>query len=207
MKYFIIGDIHGCYFTIREMLDEHWNKKEEQLILLGDIVNKGKNTFKTLEYLIRLNKKHLKNMIILKGNNEYLFEKYYRKEMTISVKKEFEKYNLNSSDALDWMSQFPHFIEFDNIFISHAGIDIDHTDDLKQDNLDILFTTKKLRNIGKVQFLGHVIVKEVLFDKDANAWYLDTGAANGKVLTGAKVDDTGKILEFINLKVDNRDIA
>jgi serine/threonine protein phosphatase 1 len=49
MKHFIIGDIHGCYYTFQEML-KNWDSENEKLVLLGDYVNKGKHSFAVLEF-------------------------------------------------------------------------------------------------------------------------------------------------------------
>src|SRR5690625_6047067 len=48
------------------------------------------------------------------------------------------------------------------------------------EDYDLLFNRKALKNIGKPQFLGHIIVDKRTFDKKANAWYLDTGAGDRK---------------------------
>ena len=119
--------------------------------------------------------------------------------------KMFKKYNLDYNKTLDWLRLLPHYMESKHIFISHAGVDIDNKDDLEIDELSVIFTKKKLRDVQKVQFLGHLVYDEPYLDEDANAWYIDTGAGFGKKLTGAKVNEQGEILEFISLELDERD--
>lgn len=205
MKYFIIGDVHGSYFTMLKMLD-HWNAQNEKLIILGDFINKGKNTLQVLSHLFQLQHKHPNQVIILKGNNEYLFEKYYRKNIKPSILKQFRSHNLNYINTLYWLNQLAHFKEFNHILVSHAGVYVNITQPLNQADLSLLFSKEKLRDIGKVQFLGHRVVEEAYYDKKANAWYMDTGAGNGDKLTGAKVTDKGEIENFIVHEVDRKDI-
>lgn len=207
MNYFIVGDIHGCYYTMRELIDNHWHMSEEKLVLLGDFVNKGKHTFAVLEYIINLQKKYPEKVILLKGNNEYLFEKYYRDGITLSAKQKFENYNLDYLEVLDWMHKLPHYYENGKIFFSHAGVGVDSLSPHNQDNIDVIFNKKKLRNIHKMQFVGHVVVENPTYDELAKAWYLDTGAGYGKKLSGAKTDASGNVQNLIQIPVYHKDIA
>lgn len=205
MNYFIIGDIHGCYFTLREMLDKHWVTEKEKLIVLGDFVNKGKHTFAVIEFLMKLKKKSGKNLVILKGNNEYLFEEYYRDSITLGAKQKFENYNLDYIRTLNWMRKLPHQWQNGSVYASHAGVPVDAEFPVSDDDIRILFNRKPLKNIGKKQFLGHIVVEEPFYDEDADAWYLDTGAGTGKRLTAAKVDTDGNVTQIVSLEVNSKD--
>lgn len=203
MTYFIIGDIHACYFTTKNLL-KHWHPNEK-LVILGDIVHKGIHTFKTLAYMMNLQKDYPENVIILKGNNEFLFEQYYRRNFSSYAQINFKKNQLDYRKTLDWIHQLPHYVELENIFMSHAGVDQQNNNLQNLNELSLIFTKQKLRNIQKVQFLGHLDFEEPRFDEEANAWYLDTGAGFGRKLTGAKVNESGQVLEFISLELDERD--
>lgn len=206
MQYFIIGDIHGCYFTLQKML-EKWNPEVEKLVFLGDYVNKGKHSFAVLEFLINLQKKYKNQIVLLKGNNDYLFEEYYRDSISLKAKQKFELHNLNYLTTLDWLRSLPHQFQNGQVYASHAGISVDAEFPVSDDDVQVLFNRKPLKNIGKRQFLGHIVVKKPEFDENANAWYLDTGAGFGKFLTGAKVAENGEILEMISLKILENDIS
>lgn len=206
MKHFIIGDIHGCYFTLKEMLT-YWNSSEETLILLGDYVNKGKHSFAVLEFLMNLEKVHPNQIIILKGNNDYLFEEYFRDSMSIPTQQKFEQYNLNYMETLDWISNLPHQYDNEWIYASHAGIAEDSEFPIEEDDIQVLFNRKPLKNIQKIQFLGHIVVDEPEYDETANAWYLDTGAGFGRKLTGVKVLENGTIEEMISLYIHEKDFS
>lgn len=206
MAYFIIGDIHGCYYTMRQMIDSYWRSGTEKLVLLGDLVNKGKHTFAVLEYVMKLQKEFPEKVFVLKGNNEYLFEKFYRDGITLSAKQKFENYNLDYLQVLDWMENLPHFYENGKVFFSHAGIPVDSEIPPDHENLDLIFNKKSLKNINKTQFLGHLVVDQPTFDEEENAWYLDTGAGYGKKLSAVRADDSGNVTDIIQLNVNRKDI-
>ncbi|MFV0304592.1 MAG: metallophosphoesterase [Moheibacter sp.] len=207
MNYLLIGDIHGCYYTLQKMLNRYWQIDSENLIILGDFVNKGKHTFAVLEFLMNLQKKYKEKVIILKGNNEYLFEEYCRNSITFKLKQKFENYNLNYIQTLDWIDKLPHFWETDTFFASHAGIPITKNIPVLEKDVDLLFNRKPLQDIGKHQFLGHIIVSNPTFDKNARAWYLDTGAGNGKSLSAIRINDSAQVLKTISLSVSKKDIV
>ena len=50
-----IGDIHGCYQEFTELLERLELTKDDQLILLGDLVNRGPDSSKVIE-LARANR-------------------------------------------------------------------------------------------------------------------------------------------------------
>lgn len=39
-KIFVIGDVHGCLHTLEKMLS-YWEKNTEQLIFVGDLIDRG----------------------------------------------------------------------------------------------------------------------------------------------------------------------
>jgi len=207
MNYFIVGDIHGCYFTFRELLEKHWDSESEKLILLGDFVNKGKHTFAVIEFLMGLQRKLKENMVILKGNNEFLFEEYYRDSINLVSKQKFENYNLDYIQALNWMDKLPHHWQNGVVYASHAGIPEDAEFPMEDDNLVELFNRKPLKNIGKRQFIGHIVMDIPVYDEASDAWYLDTGAGFGKKLSAARVDIDGNVLSLHSLEVHEKDKA
>lgn len=68
----MIGDIHGHYDEFRQLLRRvEYNKKDDELLVLGDFVTKGPDSFKVLDYLID----HKIECIL--GNHEYYVLQYY----------------------------------------------------------------------------------------------------------------------------------
>ncbi|MEO5957553.1 MAG: metallophosphoesterase [Opitutaceae bacterium] len=67
-----IGDIHGCHLEFAELLDRIALAKEDRLVLLGDLVNRGPDSCKVID-LARENR-----AIALLGNHELRLLKYRR---------------------------------------------------------------------------------------------------------------------------------
>ncbi|CAX40865.1 calcineurin-like phosphoesterase, putative [Candida dubliniensis CD36] len=68
----LIGDIHGHYIEFRKLLTKiHYNKHKDHLIVLGDFISKGPDSFKTLNYLIN------NNIDCVLGNHEYYILQNY----------------------------------------------------------------------------------------------------------------------------------
>ncbi|WP_308860236.1 metallophosphoesterase [Paenibacillus radicibacter] len=68
----VISDIHGCYDEFIRLLGKvFYNHKEDQLILLGDYCDRGKNSKKVIELIKYLNEEC--GAIVLKGNHDQMF--------------------------------------------------------------------------------------------------------------------------------------
>lgn len=66
MRTLTIGDIHGRYNALKEVLDKSkFNYDKDKLIVLGDIVDGGINTYKVIEKLLKI-----KNVVFVRGNHD-----------------------------------------------------------------------------------------------------------------------------------------
>ena len=73
MRTVIIGDIHGCYSTLVELLrkiEYSPADKNTILIFLGDYIDRGPKIRETLDYLIKLKISAGNRVIFLRGNHE-----------------------------------------------------------------------------------------------------------------------------------------
>lgn len=69
IKRFVIGDIHGRFEALKEVLKKsNFNYDEDWLILLGDICDGGYNTYEVVEELLKI-----KNRIFIIGNHDVWF--------------------------------------------------------------------------------------------------------------------------------------
>ena len=50
MKRLIIGDIHGCFTELQELLDKAGLSPQDEIIALGDIVDRGPDSTKVLDF-------------------------------------------------------------------------------------------------------------------------------------------------------------
>lgn len=70
MSTYVIGDIHGCYFDLLNMLKLIDLQEDDQLICLGDYLDYGNLNY---DMLIWIEEEAPKNVILLKGDHELRF--------------------------------------------------------------------------------------------------------------------------------------
>ena len=79
-RLFAIGDIHGCFDTLEELVNNKIQlKKSDKLILLGDYIDRGAKSKEVVEYIIDLQKKGF-NILPLMGNHEAMLLDAYDNE-------------------------------------------------------------------------------------------------------------------------------
>lgn len=79
---YIMSDIHGCYDEFIEMLEKIDFKDEDTLYILGDVIDRGPEPIKVLDYIM-----NHKNIEMILGNHEFMMLDYFKeKEYGISSK-------------------------------------------------------------------------------------------------------------------------
>jgi serine/threonine protein phosphatase 1 len=69
-RIFAIGDIHGCYDQLRELIESKIKATPgDKLLFLGDYIDRGKNVKEVIDYVISLKNKNF-NIVTLIGNHE-----------------------------------------------------------------------------------------------------------------------------------------
>lgn len=72
MRTFVVGDIHGQSEALLQVLKlSYFNTEVDRLIVLGDIVDGGPNTFEVLEILLTI-----KDLIMITGNHDQWFIRF-----------------------------------------------------------------------------------------------------------------------------------
>lgn len=66
MKY-IVSDIHGCYGQYLALLDKIHFSGEDELYVLGDVVDRGPEPIKTLQDMMRR-----PNVVFILGNHDFI---------------------------------------------------------------------------------------------------------------------------------------
>lgn len=67
-----IGDIHGQLYKLDNLLEKVAPNYRDQLVFLGDYVDRGPDSCGVIERLIKL-KEHYKETVFLRGNHEQMF--------------------------------------------------------------------------------------------------------------------------------------
>jgi len=219
----VIGDVHGCYNTLKQLVDKIKNKYSDiKIFCVGDLVDRGNYSFEVIEFVIA------EKINFTLGNHDYMFYSNMREPFSLMAKSwsyngaettlTSYKDKLNQMDRhLDLINIAPLFYNLDDCFISHAGISKSIKDKLPInfltndaklkailsndlfDQNSIIWARGDLLNISKLQVVGHTHRKEVFFDKDANAIYIDTTAYGNNKLSAAIIENN-VLVEVIDQK-------
>ncbi len=218
----IIGDVHGCFHTFRSLVETHWQPETMRLIQLGDLTDRGRFVPETIAFARDLDEKHPNTTVFLKGNHEAdviarwkmiqdamqketdsRFAQYYIKENSTMIQYFAREQALaRLQDDMLWLEKRPYYWENDHVFVSHAGISSvwdTREEALLEDHPEsILWTRSLLKNIGKLQVIGHTPISsgQPEFRPDENCWNIDTGAVFGLNLTALHLSPEGELLEI-----------
>ena len=78
MRTIIIGDIHGCDQMFHALLDKLKPGLEDRMILLGDLFDRGTESWEVFQTVQKLDESMGERFVLLKGNHEdYLLIRHY----------------------------------------------------------------------------------------------------------------------------------
>ena len=124
MSLFAIGDIHGCYETLRRLLDKiGFDEEKDTLWFTGDLVGRGPQSLKTLRFLKSINN----SIITVLGNHDlHLLSLYYQARKIDENSSELIDI-LNAPDSeilIDWLRKRPlvFYDKKQNYLLVHVGI-------------------------------------------------------------------------------------
>ncbi len=215
MNYFIIGDVHGCYFTFCKML-EHWDSDQELLVSVGDLIDRGNYSALMVQKCMELSQAN-NNALFIKGNHEaefvqhviYGYNKNWVDQCGQKTLDDFKAAGMELNPIAEWMKAMPLKFESDTLLVSHAGISEIQNPYDENHNDSVLWNRKALKNIGKMQIHGHTPLKRdtPAYTASSNSWNIDTGACYGYGLTALRVNAEGVVTEHLFVKTDPRDMA
>ena len=180
-----IGDIHGEYYKLENLLEKLDIQKEDFLVFLGDYVDRGLYSKQVVDKLIGFS--NFCNCEFLKGNHEYYMLKSLNGDkdaeyffMTYGGVQTIESYG-NKENILkmhgDFYKNLKQILITDNYIFVHGGINplIPLDKQIEIENLMIRneFIYEPTNQIQKVIF-GHTPFDEPMVMKDKIG--IDTGA-------------------------------
>jgi serine/threonine protein phosphatase 1 len=206
MLTYAIGDIHGSYTKLRNLLDhcmEHRSASEFRLVFLGDYVDRGRRSRDVVELLIKTQAEAPDHVACLKGNHE---------EMLLSAAKggddapwlnnggdtTLASYDVGRADEilpthLAWFDQLPLAITDEQRFFVHAGVR-PGVPLQQQSKNDLLWIREPFlsdsRDHGLYIVHGHTPIRSRVPELRRNRLNLDTGAYFGGPLTAAGFDES-----------------
>mgnify|MGYP000023537312 CR=1 FL=1 len=228
----VIGDIHGCFNTLKELYSQVKAKYPDiEVYSVGDLVDRGNFSCEVIHFCIS------NNIHVCLGNHDYMFLQYFREPFSsmarawvynghIATLNSYKNNPKCLEPHLEYVENLKLFYNTKDAFICHAGISkvykkyfkeykLDGSQDvfiekvlsqeLESDN-SVIWVRENLINIGKMQIIGHTRRFEIMHDKNANVYYIDTGCAYGNKLTAVVVNEN-EIIDKFQIQVFNEDIT
>lgn len=192
-KTFVIGDIHGCYTELIQLIRQAGIKENDLILSLGDIVDRGNASPEVYHFL-----KERPNTVVLMGNHE-------RKHLNgiLSYAQEIVKLQFGSEypEFLQWLQSLGYSYETAEAIIVHAAFEDGVP--LHQQREDVLCgSTAGDRYLSKYYpentywndhytdekpvIFGHHVVGDSPEVKN-NTYGIDTGACHGGFLTAIEL--------------------
>lgn len=196
-----IGDIHGCYYTLRSLLDKiQYDYKSDHIVFIGDYIDRGAHSYEVVQFISQLQRhaprenvkclmgNHEKMMIdSVENNNSYLWL-YNGGLQTIYS---YQNNGCEIERHLFWMKRLPVYIQVDKYIFCHAGLQYPRLED--NEPKDMLWSREWIERNDpipreKTVIFGHTpleIGKQIMQTGDIG---IDTGCVFGGYLC-AFIDD------------------
>lgn len=201
IKFFAVGDIHGCSRRLEALLSKlpiRWN--EDYLIFLGDYIDRGEDPRRALEIVMELVEAYPRKVIALKGNHEWMFERFLQ-----GIDPEVFLYNggdktlrcymkegrlVVPDEHVDFLRSLPLYVETPDYIFVHAGIN-PYKSLKEQDEMDLLWIRQSFYlyegTFPKVVVFGHTPFPDVLMLADRIG--IDTGCVYGGKLSAVMLPE------------------
>ena len=131
-RLFAIGDIHGCFDSLKELVENKIQRqKDDKLILLGDYIDRGDKSKEVVDFIIEL----LENgydVIPLMGNHEAMLLDAFKDENNISKwiqnggNETLESFEIGSVKDIEpkyigFFQNLKYYYAFEDYLFVHAG--------------------------------------------------------------------------------------
>ncbi|WP_216906494.1 metallophosphoesterase family protein [Nocardia noduli] len=191
----IVGDIHGCFEELLELLDTVELAPDDLLISVGDLVDRGPEPGAVVRFF-----RERPNSVVVMGNHE---RKHVRG--ILSYAQEITRLQIGDdyADMVEWMRTLPYYFENEAIRVVHAAMVPGIA--LADQRPEVLCgSTRGERELGArfadghwhdryddsvpIVFGHHVTGDEPLI-RDGRIFGLDTGACHGGALSALCVPE------------------
>lgn len=118
-RIFFVGDVHGCFDELQILLKKaEYNAHYHRLILLGDLINKGPDSFKVLSWVRE------QKITALLGNHEWKFIKSIEEHLSLPPLLEKLKKTIGDklTEWLSWIKSWPVYMEKEDFLAVHGGL-------------------------------------------------------------------------------------
>ena len=119
-KTIVVGDIHGCFDELCELLNVIKLQNQDRVIAVGDLVVKGPKSAEVLDLFI--SDRRFSSVI---GNHDRKLRQRWRGEpiqLTKEQRKTIEELELHRDRYFEYLRRLPYTIDLDSHLVVHAGV-------------------------------------------------------------------------------------
>ena len=226
MRNIIIGDIHGCSQAFHALLKKVKLVGDDRLILLGDLFDRGPDSFEVFRTVRQLAGTMEEDFVLLRGNHEdyllnpkltlmqrFVWERVGRGTTVAS----FKAHGDRMENTIPWLDQrCQMYYQGDGFQCVHAGVLVDPIEaNDPQTMIHDHNVVKKNRYAGPLTITGHIALQEPTYfagdEKttetlaygetlplpDTGVICIDTGCGKGGRLTAMIIKDREYHLESV----------
>jgi diadenosine tetraphosphatase ApaH/serine/threonine PP2A family protein phosphatase len=116
----VIGDIHGCFDELAELLEKVKLSEADRVVAVGDLTVKGPKSHQVLELFS--SDSRFSSVV---GNHDLALVKYWLGETThlkSAQERAFEELKESGDYLLAYLASLPAYIEFETHVVVHAGL-------------------------------------------------------------------------------------
>ena len=120
MQTLVVGDIHGCFQEFQALLDKAGLTDDDEIISLGDCVDRGPETPEVLRFFMENNRTRL-----VMGNHERKHVRGSRGELKLAISQRISilQFDEEYLSALQFMGELPLFIELPDAILVHGYVE------------------------------------------------------------------------------------
>lgn len=181
MAKYVMSDVHGCYEEFLNMLKLIEFSDDDELYILGDVIDRGPEPLLILDIIMES-----KNIHMLLGNHEHMFINYFE-EYDVEIwywnggqtthEKIKERGYQYEYDIYRYFRKLPYIKVIDNYILVHAGLDYCLNDDYldidkfieKQTRDSCIWSRRNINNERKFNdysvISGHTPVQSITNNK------------------------------------------
>ncbi len=159
----VIGDVHGHYQGLMQLLDAIAPTTEDQIYFLGDLIDRGPQSSQVVDF-VKDN-----SYPCLLGNHEHMLIKILTDKNASSQSVQGWLYSGGQAtlasykggkvpqEHLEWFQNLPLYLDLGDIFLVHAGIDPSKTIE-EQTAEEFCWIREKFHRIQKPYFSDKIII-------------------------------------------------
>ncbi len=194
---YAIGDVHGCFDALKDLLSKLPLTEGDELVFLGDYVDRGPNSKEVILLLEELSKNY--KCVFLRGNHEEMLLNCVEKGRECDVwyfngaRATLESFGGKGGllEHLDFFRSTVYFYQKGHYVFVHAGVrpgiplEKQHPFDLVWIRDEFIYSENPLP--GKIVVFGHTPLMKPFVGGDKIG--LDTGCVYGGFLTAFRIED------------------